>query len=129
MITTDYIPSGVVRKNVALSVPKPCFIKDGKRLLRIVKEEVVSLTADGHVCNLHVVGRRSPYVLSESFKNLADKFHDVLTMVRRGVAVNMNYVTAIENGALKLAWDDREAEFAYSKENYSNILSAIELIE
>lgn len=41
----------------------------------------------------------------------------------------MQYATAIENGALKLAWDDREAEFAYSKENYSNILSAIELIE
>ena len=129
MITTDYIQSGVVRKNVALSVPKPCFIKDGKRLLRIVKEQVVCLTADGHICNLHVVGRRTPYVLSESFKNLADKFRDVLTMVRRGVAVNMNYVTSIENGSLQIAWDDKEAEFAYSKENYTNILSNIDLIE
>jgi DNA-binding LytR/AlgR family response regulator len=119
----------VVRKNVALSVPKPPFIKDGKRMLQIVKENLVYLIADGHVCNLYVKGRRAPYVLSQSFKNLADKFSDVLTMVRRGVAVNMNYVTTIENGALKLAWDDKEAEFAYSKDNYNNILSAIEVIE
>ena len=36
---------------------------------------------------------------------------------------------SIEDGALKLAWDDREAELAYSKDNYKNILSAIDLLE
>jgi len=41
----------------------------------------------------------------------------------------MHYVTSIEDGALKLAWDDREAELAYSKDNYKNILSAIDLLE
>lgn len=119
----------MVRDNNPLSVPKPCFIKDGRRLLQIVKHHVVYLSADGHACNLYMKGRRAPYVLSASFKDLASKLSDVLTKIRRGVAVNMSYVTSIENGAVKLAWDDCKKELAYSKEHYSNILAAIDLLE
>ena len=129
MQATDNIQSGIVGTNVVSPVSKPLFIKDGRKLLHIVKHHVVYLTSDGHVCNLYMKGRRAPIVLSESFKNLARKLGDVLTKVRRGLAVNMHYVTSIEDGALKLAWDDQEAELAYSKDNYKNILSAIDLLE
>lgn len=129
MQATDNIQSGIVGTNVVSPVSKPCFIKDGRKLLQVVKHHVVYLVSDGHVCNLYMKGRRAPIVLSESFKDLASKLSDVLTKVRRGVAVNMHYVTTIENGSLKLAWDGRETELAYSKDNYPNILSAINLLE
>ena len=115
--------------NAALSVPRPCFIKDGGGLLHIIKEHVVYLLSDDHICKLYIKGKRTPIVLSLPFKNLTGKLCDVLTTIRRGAAVNLNYVTTIKGGSVKLAWDCGEAELAYSEEGYKNILSAIDLLE
>ena len=129
MQATDNIQSGIVRKDALLSVPRPCFIKDGGGLLHIIKEHVVYLLSDDHVCKLYIKGKRTPIILSQSFKNLTRKLCDVLTTIRRGAAVNLNYVTTIKGGSVKLAWDCGEAELAYSEEGYKNILSAIDLLE
>ena len=129
MQTTDNIQSGIVRKDALLSVPRPCFIKDGGGLLHIIKEHVVYLLSDDHICKLYIKGKRTPIVLSLPFKNLTGKLCDVLTTIRRGAAVNLNYVTTIKGGSVKLAWDCGEAELAYSEEGYKNILSAIDLLE
>jgi hypothetical protein len=127
--TTDNIQSGIVRKDALLSVPRPCFIKDGGGLLHIIKEHVVYLLSDDHVCKLYIKGKRTPIVLSLPFKNLTGKLCDVLTTIRRGTAVNLHYATTIKGGVMKLAWDCGEAELAYSEEGYKNILSAIDLLE
>ena len=129
MQTTDNIQSGIVRKDALLSVPRPCFIKDGGGLLHIIKEHVVYLLSDDHICKLYIKGKRTPIVLSLPFKNLTGKLCDVLTTIRRGAAVNLNYVTTIKGGSVKLAWDCGEAELAYSEEGYKNILEAIDLLE
>ena len=129
MQATDFIQRGIVGTNVVSSVSKPLFIKDGRGLLHIIKEHVVYLLSDDHVCKLYIKGKRTPIVLSQSFKNLTRKLCDVLTTIRRGAAVNLNYVTTIKGGSVKLAWDYGEAELAYSEEGYKNILSAIDLLE
>ena len=129
MQATDIIRSGIVRKDALLSVPKPCFIKDGGGLLHIIKEHVVYLHSDDHVCKLYMKGKRAPIVLSQSFKNLAEKLCDVLTTIRRGAAVNLHYVTTIKSGSVKLAWDCGEAEVSYSEEGFKRILEAIDLLQ
>ena len=129
MQATDFIQRGIVGTNVVSSVSKPLFIKDGRGLLHIIKEHVVYLLSDDHVCKLYIKGKRTPIILSQSFKNLTKKLCDVLTTIRRGAAVNLNYVTTIKGGSVKLAWDCGEAELAYSEEGYKNILSAIDLLE
>ena len=129
MQTTDNIQSGIVRKDALLSVPRPCYIKDGGGLLHIIKEHVVYLLSDDHICKLYIKRKRTPIVLSLPFKNLTGKLCDVLTTIRRGAAVNLNYVTTIKGGSVKLAWDCGEAKLAYSEEGYKNILSAIDLLE
>ena len=129
MQTTDNIQSGIVRKDALLSVPRPCFIKDGGGLLHIIKEHVVYLLSDDHVCKLYIKGKRTPIVLSLPFKNLTGKLCDVLTTIRRGTAVNLHYATTIKGGVMKLAWDCGEAELAYSEEGYKRILEAIDLLE
>ena len=129
MQTTDNIQSGIVRKDALLSVPRPCFIKDGGGLLHIIKEHVVYLLSDDHICKLYIKGKRTPIVLSLPFKNLTGKLCDVLTTIRRGTAVNLHYATTIKGGVMKLAWDCGEAELAYSEEGYKRILEAIDLLE
>ena len=129
MRATDNIQSGVVRKNVALSVLKPCFIKDGRSLLRIVKSHVVCILSDGHVCQIYMKGKRTPILLYDTFKKLTEKFSDILITIHRGTAVNMQYATAIENGAVTLAWDDNERDFSYSAEGYNRILEAIDILK
>ena len=41
----------------------------------------------------------------------------------------MQYATAIENGAVTLAWDDNERDFSYSAEGYNRILEAIDILK
>ena len=98
-------------------------------LLHIIKEHVVYLLSDDHVCKLYIKGKRTPIVLSLPFKNLTGKLCDVLTTIRRGTAVNLHYATTIKGGVMKLAWDCGEAELAYSEEGYKRILEAIDLLE
>ena len=98
-------------------------------LLQRFKEHVVYLLSDGHICKLYIKGKRTPIVLSLPFKNLTGKLCDVLTTIRRGAAVNLNYATTIKGGSVKLAWDCGEAELAYSEEGYKRILEAIDLLE
>ena len=129
MQATDIIHRGIVGAKAVSSVSKPCFIKDGGGLLHIIKEHVVYLLSDGHICKLYIKGKRTPIVLSLPFKNLTGKLRDVLTTIRRGTAVNLHYATTIKGGVMKLAWDCGEAELAYSEEGYKNILSAIDLLE
>ena len=129
MQATDFIQRGIVGTNVVSSVSKPLFIKDGRGLLHIIKEHVVYLLSDDHVCKLYIKGKRTPIILSQSFKNLTRKLCDVLTTIRRGAAVNLNYVTTIKGGSVRLAWDCGEAELAYSEEGYKRILEAIDLLE
>ena len=129
MQATDIIRSGIVRKDALLSVPKPCFIKDGKSLLRIFKEHVVCILSDGHVCQIHLKGKRTPILIYDTFKKLTAKFSDILVTIHRGTAVNMQYATAIENGAVTLTWDDNKRDFTYSAEGYKRILEAIDLIQ
>ena len=127
--TETKYPRGVVEEAAAVrSASKPCFIKDGRALLRIIKHQVVYLSADGHVCNLFLSTHRAPLVLSSSFSSIAAKLSDVLTLVRRGTAVNLQYASAIKEGSIYIESPHHNLDIAYTQDNYENILSSINVL-
>ena len=69
-----------------------------------------------------------PLVISRPFRELLAKFSDVLTPVRRGKAVNLQYVSTIAEGCVTLHTDFHHLQIAYTKDTLDGILAAIEVL-
>jgi len=107
---------------------KPLFLSDGCTMYHVEPETIVYLQSDSKTCNLFVKDKRAPIVLSGGFANWQEKLSACLAPIKRGVAVNPNYIHKIVRGEVFFFHNGKEISFYPSNNNLMLLTSRIRIV-